>query len=250
MCVVRWRVQSSCIPAPPRASLRGAAAPLLALSPWTTRILVSLRVRLGTACLRCEPTLRASFSIIFFGVVQSGIHESVPTAILAVFSHTPRSQCTCDLGTRSHNRYASDFLASLLHSLTGAARSPLNRNSSKYVQHRIRALEPTPLEACSSTISLAMCEMLSAALRTIRSLSGHPARAHHVRISGSGALKTREGVSSHSRPSSATPSSIQQSRASSDASDAFSALSTPAPPERSRRRAPRPARPLAARRTI
>ncbi|KAJ7676500.1 hypothetical protein B0H14DRAFT_979507 [Mycena olivaceomarginata] len=48
----------------------------------------------------------------------------------------------------------------------------------------------------------------------------------------------------------ATPPSIQQSRASSDASDAFSALSTPASLERSIRRAPRPARPLAARGAI
>ncbi|KAJ7813007.1 hypothetical protein B0H14DRAFT_1449736 [Mycena olivaceomarginata] len=50
-----------------------------------------------------------------------------------------------------------------------------------------------------------------------------------------------------SRPSLATPPSIQQSHASSDAPDAFSALSTPASLERSLRRAPRPARPLAAR---
>ncbi|KAJ7833231.1 hypothetical protein B0H14DRAFT_3871688 [Mycena olivaceomarginata] len=81
------------------------------------------------------------------------MHESVPPAILAAFSHTASFSVhsvapvtRLSLGTRSHNR------------------SPLNRNSSKYVQHRIRALGPTPLGACSSTISLAMCEMLGAAL--------------------------------------------------------------------------------------
>ncbi|KAJ7723593.1 hypothetical protein B0H14DRAFT_3519888 [Mycena olivaceomarginata] len=116
-----------------------------------TRILGSLRVRLGIACLRCKPTLRASYSI-FFGVVQRGIHKSLPTAILAALSHTASfsvhrvvSVTRLSLGTRSHNRL------------------PLILNSSKYVQLRIRALGPTPLGACSS-ISLAMCEMLGAAL--------------------------------------------------------------------------------------
>ncbi|KAJ7804322.1 hypothetical protein B0H14DRAFT_3883504 [Mycena olivaceomarginata] len=163
-------------------------------------------VRLGTACPRCEPTSRASYSIIFFGVVQSGIHESVPTAILAAFSHNPSFSVhgvvpatRLSLDTRSHNK------------------SPLNRNSSKYVQHRMRALGLTRLEACSSTISLAI----------------HPARAHHVRISSSEALKNQEGVSSHARPPLVTPPSRQESRASSDAPDAFSAPSMPASLERS-----------------
>ncbi|KAJ7351209.1 hypothetical protein DFH08DRAFT_1078342 [Mycena albidolilacea] len=171
-----------CVPSAPL--LRGAAAPLLALSLWTTRILVSLRARLGTACPRCEPASRASFSIIFFGVVQSGIYECLPTAIFAVFSHTPSFSVHCvvpatrlSLGTRSHNRRCQTALQSQFED----------------VQYRIRALGPTPLEACSSTISLAMCEMLSAAL-------GHPARTP------------------------LTPPSIQQSRASSDAPDAFSTL--------------------------
>ncbi|KAJ7817029.1 hypothetical protein B0H14DRAFT_3148381 [Mycena olivaceomarginata] len=134
----------SCLEGGPREKAGGGVK-------WT-RILVSLRVRLGIACPRCEPTFRVSFAIIF-GVVQSGIHQSVPTAILAAFSHTPSFSVhgvvpatRLSLGTRSHNR------------------SPLNCNSSKYVQHRIRALGPTPLEACSSTISLAMYEMIGAAL--------------------------------------------------------------------------------------
>ncbi|KAJ7351204.1 hypothetical protein DFH08DRAFT_957539 [Mycena albidolilacea] len=125
------------------------------------RILVSLHVRLGIACLRCDPTSRALFSIFFFGVVQSGIHESVPTAILASFSvHGVVPAIRLSLGTRSHNKL------------------PLNRNSRKYVQHCMRALGPTPLEACSSTISLAMSIL----------------RAHHIRISSSEALKNQEAV--------------------------------------------------------
>ncbi|KAF8207770.1 hypothetical protein K438DRAFT_1962033 [Mycena galopus ATCC 62051] len=77
------------------AALLGSAAPLLALpaddcvyifapllSAWT-RILISLHVWLGIAYPRYEPTSRTSCSI-----VQSGIHESVPTVIHAAFSHT------------------------------------------------------------------------------------------------------------------------------------------------------------------
>ncbi|KAJ7351199.1 hypothetical protein DFH08DRAFT_1078336 [Mycena albidolilacea] len=198
---------------PPRASLRGVAAPLLALSLWTTR------------------HTRSAFSIIFFGVVQS-----IPTAILAAFSHTPSFSVhgvvpaiRLSLGTRSHNK------------------PPFNRNSRKYAyvrsgpRHSKPAAAPYRLRcvSCSVTRSDDLC--------TIRSLSG---RAHHVRISSSEAIKNQEGMSSHSRPSLATPPSIQQSRASSDAPDAFSALSTPASLERSIRRAPRPERPLAARGTI
>ncbi|KAJ7812982.1 hypothetical protein B0H14DRAFT_3879469 [Mycena olivaceomarginata] len=112
------------------------------------------------------------------------------------FPIPPRSRCTVS--------YLRPVSASAHARIIGAARPPFNRNSRKYVQHRIRALGPTPLEACSSTISLAMCEML-AILRA------------HVRISNSEALKNQEGVSSHSRPSLATSPSIQQSRASSDA---------------------------------
>ncbi|KAJ7834322.1 hypothetical protein B0H14DRAFT_2798456, partial [Mycena olivaceomarginata] len=60
----------------------------------------------------CLPALRTHIaSIVFaiiFGVVQSGIHESVPTAILAAFSHTPSfsvygvvPSTRLSLGTRS-----------------------------------------------------------------------------------------------------------------------------------------------------
>ncbi|KAJ7798057.1 hypothetical protein B0H14DRAFT_3886690 [Mycena olivaceomarginata] len=67
--------------------------------------------------------------------------------------------------------------------LLGAARPLLNRNSTKYVQHRICALQSTPREACSNTISLAMREMLGVAVEcpahppsTIQSLSGRAPR--------------------------------------------------------------------------
>ncbi|KAJ7796267.1 hypothetical protein B0H14DRAFT_3494979 [Mycena olivaceomarginata] len=50
------------------------------------------------------------------------------------------------LGRRSRNTYLFDPLSFLLHSLT-------------YVQYRIRALGPTPVETYSSIISLAMCEI-------------------------------------------------------------------------------------------
>ncbi|KAJ7121652.1 hypothetical protein C8R44DRAFT_877033 [Mycena epipterygia] len=58
---------------------------------------------------RCEPASRALYSILFFGVFRNGIHESVPTAIRAAFSHTgafstdgvvPATRLS--LGTRSH----------------------------------------------------------------------------------------------------------------------------------------------------
>ncbi|KAJ7796609.1 hypothetical protein B0H14DRAFT_3550191 [Mycena olivaceomarginata] len=71
------------------------------------------------------------------------------------------------LGTRSHNRPL------------------LNRNSTKYVQHRICALQSTPREACSNTISLAMREMLGVALEC----PAHPPSVHPVRSS----QKSREG---------------------------------------------------------
>ncbi|KAJ7815900.1 hypothetical protein B0H14DRAFT_1404206 [Mycena olivaceomarginata] len=74
---------------------------------------------------------------------QSSSRFPIPPS-LSVHGVVPATRLS--LGTRSDNR------------------SPLNRNSSKYVQHPIRALGPTPFEACSSTISLAMCEMLCAAL--------------------------------------------------------------------------------------
>ncbi|KAJ7351239.1 hypothetical protein DFH08DRAFT_957566 [Mycena albidolilacea] len=218
-------------PGPTRLASRRCSAPSRALS------VDDENPRL-TACTAWDslPALRtqsrASFSIIFFGVVQSGIHESVPTAILAVFSHTPSFSVhrvvpatRLSLGTRSHNR------------------PPFNCNSKKYVQHLIRALGPRHSKPVAAPYRLrrARCPVpRSDELRTIRSLSGHPACGHHVRISSSEALKNQGGVNSHSRPSLAIPPSIQQSRASSDAPDAFSALSTPASLERSMRRAPRP----------
>ncbi|KAF8207776.1 hypothetical protein K438DRAFT_1962040 [Mycena galopus ATCC 62051] len=85
----------ACSSFPFSLALLGSAAPLLALpaddcvrifapllSAWT-RILISLHVWLGIAYPRYEPTSRTSCSI-----VQSGIHESVPTVIHAAFSHT------------------------------------------------------------------------------------------------------------------------------------------------------------------
>ncbi|KAJ7759822.1 hypothetical protein B0H14DRAFT_3511290 [Mycena olivaceomarginata] len=210
-----------CVPSPP--SLRGAAAPLVALSACVSlphrRFEVlqrpfsrSLRGRLVTPVLRRRessahcvyglglPARAANphrehrlLSSIFDGDL-SGVHGSVPTAILAAFSHTPSFSVhgvvlatRLSLGTRSHNRRCQTVLQSQFEE--------------------------------------------------------HPARAHHVRISSSEALKNQEDASSPSRPSLATPPSIQQSRASSDAPDAFSAQSTPASLERSIRRAPQPARP-------
>jgi len=84
---------------------------------------------------------------------------------------------------------------------TRAARPPLNLNSSKYVQHRIRALRLMPLEASSCTISLAMCEMLGAALEWPAhslwlSCARAPPRPH---------LKYQEGP----RRSSAAPPSVR-----------------------------------------
>ncbi|KAJ7833254.1 hypothetical protein B0H14DRAFT_1167119 [Mycena olivaceomarginata] len=60
------------------------------------------------ACLRCKPTSRASYSIIF-GVVQR-----IPTAILFAFSYTASfsvhrvTGTRLSLGTRSHNRSPLD----------------------------------------------------------------------------------------------------------------------------------------------
>ncbi|KAJ7812992.1 hypothetical protein B0H14DRAFT_1449585 [Mycena olivaceomarginata] len=104
----------------------------------------------------CLPALRTHIaSIVFHHLLWCRPERNTRerTAILAAFSHTlsfpvhgviPATRLS--LGTRSHNR------------------PPFNRNSSNYVQHRIRALGPTPFEVRSSIISLAICEMLSAAL--------------------------------------------------------------------------------------
>ena len=54
--------------------------------------------------------------LTFFGAVQSGIHESVPTAIHAAFSNTASLSvhgARLSLGTRSHNRYA--FIHNFFH---------------------------------------------------------------------------------------------------------------------------------------
>ncbi|KAJ7842380.1 hypothetical protein B0H14DRAFT_1030042 [Mycena olivaceomarginata] len=139
MGVLSPHAPAVCVPSAP--SLRGAAAPFLALSPWTTRILVSLCVRLGTACARCEPTSRAPFSIIFFGVVQSGIHESLPTAILAAFSHTPSflvhgvvPATRLSPGTRSHNRRCQTALQSQFEEVRPASHTCARAHATRSLQ--------------------------------------------------------------------------------------------------------------------
>ncbi|KAJ7899289.1 hypothetical protein B0H14DRAFT_28477 [Mycena olivaceomarginata] len=96
--------------------------------------------------------------------------------------------------------------------VTGAARPSLDRNSSQYVQYRIRALGPTPVETYSSIISLAMCEISNDPSKYV---SGpfRPSCARAPRVH----LKNQEGVSAHLRRSSAAPHAfVWQSRASSD----------------------------------
>ncbi|KAJ7812215.1 hypothetical protein B0H14DRAFT_3879749 [Mycena olivaceomarginata] len=188
-----------------------------------------------TACTAwdCLPALRTHIasivSIIFFGVVQSGIHESVPTAILAAFSHNPSFSVhgvvpatRLSLDTRSHNDRPSIAIQASTSSIA-CVRSGSRDSKPAAAPYRLRCARYSVPR--------------SDELRTIRSLSGHPARAHHVRISSSEALKNQEGVSSHARPPLVTPPSRQESRASSDAPDAFSAPSMPASLERSIRRA-------------
>ncbi|KAJ7794877.1 hypothetical protein B0H14DRAFT_3888571 [Mycena olivaceomarginata] len=137
------------------------------------------------------------------------------TAILAAFSHTTSFSVHGVVPVTRLSAHAR---------IIGAARPLLNRNSTKYVQHRICALESTPREACSNTISLTTREMLGVALEcpahppsTIRSLSGRAPRPKLPNI------KRRELA--HPQRSLAAPPSVRQSGASSDAPDVFSTVS-------------------------
>ncbi|KAJ7797836.1 hypothetical protein B0H14DRAFT_3493183 [Mycena olivaceomarginata] len=51
---------------------------------------------------RCEPTSRASYSIVFFGVSHSGIRDSVLTAIHRVFSHAGAIHVVVGHRARAH----------------------------------------------------------------------------------------------------------------------------------------------------
>ncbi|KAJ7351192.1 hypothetical protein DFH08DRAFT_97229 [Mycena albidolilacea] len=113
------------------------------------RILVSLHVRLGIACLRCDPTSRA----------LAYLPQSSPR-----FPIPPRSQCTVS--------YLRSVSASAHARIISAARPPFNRNSRKYAyvrsgpRHSKPAAAPYRLRcvSCSVTRSDDLC--------TIRSLSG------------------------------------------------------------------------------
>ncbi|KAJ7813707.1 hypothetical protein B0H13DRAFT_2382241 [Mycena leptocephala] len=81
------RLASWCCSTPSRIPWGLLRLPICA-APVLRRRESSFTVCTQIAYLRCEPTLRASYSIHFFGVFPIRIHDSVSTAIHTAFSHT------------------------------------------------------------------------------------------------------------------------------------------------------------------
>ncbi|KAJ6549917.1 hypothetical protein B0H19DRAFT_1378665 [Mycena capillaripes] len=105
-----------------------------------------------TACtkiafLRCEPTLRASYPILFFGVFHNATHEGVPTVIHAAFPMPPRPQIMA-----WHPRHVSasaraQIIVALLflHVLAPARTSTIFYGAAAVRFHTAHLLRPTPL---------------------------------------------------------------------------------------------------------
>ncbi|KAJ7688770.1 hypothetical protein B0H14DRAFT_3533109 [Mycena olivaceomarginata] len=200
---VKWpptRLTSRCCSAPSRA--------LSVDSPHPFCVDENPRLTAYTAW-DCLPALRTHIAsiVFFFGVVQSGIHESVPQSSPR-FPIPPRSQCTVSylrpVSASAHARIIDRPSIAIQASTSSIA----------YVRSGPRHSEPA---AAPYRLRCARCSVPhSDELRTILAIL----RAH--------ATSAFQALKLSSRPSLVTPPSIQQSRASSDAPDAFSALSTPA----------------------
>ncbi|KAJ7932186.1 hypothetical protein B0H13DRAFT_1857316 [Mycena leptocephala] len=164
------------------ASLHGAAASLLAFPgdycvcpfaphPFCVDENPRLTVCTRIAYLRCEPTLRASYSIHFFGVFHNRIHESVSTTIHTASSHTgafsihgvvPVTRLSLD--THSNNRRSFLFLYMLVS----------HPGATPYDVHMLDTVATIPTEneafGTRCAASCAMSHVLSAAPTAWREL--------------------------------------------------------------------------------